>query len=355
MNTMTKTVKVGNIKVGGGNRISVQSMTNTDTADYQKTLAQIIELERAGCDIVRLAVGSDADVESCKKLISEVSVPLVADIQFDYRIAIKCAEIGFSKIRINPGNIGGPERVKAVVDACKNAGIPIRVGVNSGSLDKDVYAAYGNTPNALVESAMKHVRQLEDFGFDDIVVSVKASSVPLCVRAYRLLSETTDYPLHVGITESGGGESALLKSAVGIGSLLLDGIGDTIRVSLSDNPVEEVYAAKKILRAAGIDKNFCEIVSCPTCSRCKYDLIDIVREMQDYVKDIRIPMKIAVMGCVVNGPGEAKDCDFGVAGGGDKAVLFEKGEIVKTIPTDCVIPELKRRIDVRISEYINKK
>lgn len=355
MKTMTKTINVGNIKIGGGNRISVQSMTNTDTANYEKTLEQICELEKAGCDIVRLAVGNDADIESCKKLISAVSVPLVADIQFDYRIAIKCAEIGFSKIRINPGNIGSPERVKAVVDACKTAGIPIRVGVNSGSLDKDIYSKYGNTPKALVESAMKHVRLLENFNFYDIVISVKASSVPLCVQAYRLLSQSTDYPLHIGITESGGGESALLKSAIGIGSLLLDGIGDTVRVSLSDSPVEEVYAAKKILRAAGIDKNYCEIVSCPTCSRCKYDLIGIVREMQDYVKDIRIPMKIAVMGCVVNGPGEAKDCDFGVAGGGDKAVLFEKGEIIKTIPTNNVIPELKRLIDVKSEEYKNKK
>ncbi len=348
---MTKTVKVGNILIGGGNRISVQSMTNTDTSDYDSTLAQITQLQSAGCDIVRLAVSNDRDVACCKKLVEHVGVPLVADIQFDYRLAIKCAEIGFSKIRINPGNIGDNEKVKAVVDACKSAHVPIRVGVNFGSLDKDIYKKYGNSPRALVESAMQHVALLEKCGFDDIVISVKASSVDLCVQAYRLLSVTTDYPLHVGITESGGGESAVLKSAIGIGSLLLDGIGDTIRVSLSDNPVEEVYAAKKILRAVGKDKNYCEIVSCPTCSRCKYDLIGTVKEMQDYVKDITVPMKIAIMGCVVNGPGEAKDCDFGVAGGGDKAVLFERGEIVKTISLDDVIPELKAKIDKKVKEF----
>ena len=348
---MTKTVQIGKIKIGGGNRIAVQSMTNTDTSDYEKTLQQILALRSAGCDAVRPAVSDDGDVLTCKRIIEKVSVPLVADIQFDYRLAVKCVEAGFSKIRLNPGNIGGNDRVKTVVDACKAAGVPIRVGVNSGSLDKDIFKKYGNTPKALVESAMQHVRLLEDCGFYDVVISVKASTVKTCVEAYRLLSEATDYPLHVGITESGGGEAALMKSAVGIGSLLLDGIGDTIRVSLSDDPVQEVYAAKKILRAVGIDKNYCEIVSCPTCSRCKYDLIGIVRQMQDYVKNITVPMKIAVMGCVVNGPGEARDCDFGVAGGKDNAVLFEKGVIIKTVPMNEITNELKARIDQKVKEY----
>jgi len=342
---MTRLVNIRSVSIGGNNKIAIQSMTNTDTSDFEATLSQLKALESAGCDIARLAVSNDLDVESCKKLIGVTSMPLVADIQFDYRLAIKCAEIGFSKIRFNPGNIGSDQKVKLVVDACKRAGVPIRVGVNSGSLDKEIKDKYGVTAEALTESAMRHVRLLEKFGFYDTVISVKSSNVNLCVSAYRMLASVSDYPLHIGITESGGGEAALLKSAVGIGSLLIDGIGDTVRVSLSDNPVEEIYAAKKILRAAGKDVNFCEIVSCPTCSRCKYDLISIVKEMQDYVKDVVKPMKIAIMGCVVNGPGEAEDADFGVAGGLDKAVIFEKGKIVKTIKREEILLELKKRVD----------
>lgn len=347
---MTRIVKIGKINIGGGNRIAVQSMTNTDTSDYESTFRQITELRQAGCDIVRCAVCNDRDVAACKKIIENVDVPLVADIQFDFRLAIKCADVGFSKIRFNPGNIGSENNVKMLADSCKRNGVPIRIGVNSGSLDKIVLSAMGNTSDALVESALQHVRLLEKFSFYDIVISVKSSDVTTCVNAYKKLGKTVDYPLHIGITESGGGESALLKSAVGIGSLLLDGIGDTVRVSLSENPIEEVYAAKKIIRAVGLDKNYCEIVSCPTCSRCKYNLIEIVKEMQEYVKDLQIPLKIAIMGCAVNGPGEAADCDFGVAGGDGKAVVFEKGKIVNTIRPDEVIPELKRRIDLYKNE-----
>lgn len=347
---MTKAVKIGKIIIGAGNRIAIQSMTNTLTSDYESTLAQILKLKQAGCDIVRLAVCGDEDITTCRRLIEKADVPLVADIQFDYRLAVKCAEAGFAKIRFNPGNIGDEKRVGILTDACKRNGVPIRIGVNSGSLDKEAVSLWGNTADALVESALRHLRILEKLSFYETVLSVKSSDVKMCVEAYRKLSAVTDYPLHIGITESGGGEGALLKSAVGIGSLLLDGIGDTIRVSLSEDPVSEVYAAKKILRACGADKNYCEIISCPTCSRCKYNLIEIVSEMQNYVKDVSVPLKIAIMGCVVNGPGEAADCDFGVAGGEDKAVIFEKGKIIKTVTHDEVIPELKRRVDAYIKK-----
>lgn len=342
---MTKVLKIGNLKIGGGNPIAVQSMTNTDSSDYEATLSQIQALQAAGCDIVRLAVSNDSDIATAKRIVLATSVPLVADIQFDYKLAIKSVEAGFAKIRFNPGNIGDKTRVKLLVDACKASQVPVRIGVNAGSLDREIKEMYGSGSKALVESAMQHVRLLEEYGFDDMAVSVKSSSVTECVQAYRMLSSIIDYPLHIGITESGGGESALLKSAVGLGALLMDGIGDTIRVSLSDSPIDEVYAAKKILRAAGKDKNYCEIVSCPTCSRCKYNLIEIVREMQVYVRDIHKPLKIAIMGCVVNGPGEAEDADFGVAGGVHNAVVFEKGKIIETIPKENIVSTLKEMVD----------
>lgn len=342
---ITKPIKIGNIMIGNGNRIAIQSMTNTDSSDYESTISQINKLAEVGCDIVRLAISCDSDISSAKKLIERVSVPLVADIQFNYEYAVKCAEIGFAKIRFNPGNIGDEKKVRLVVDACKSANIPIRIGVNAGSLDKNIKNRLGTSADALIESAINHVRLLEKYSFYDIVISVKASNVVTCVEAYKKLAAEIEYPLHIGITESGGGESALIKSAIGIGSLLVEGIGDTIRVSLSDDPIKEVEAAKNILRAIGMDKKYCEIVSCPTCSRCKYDLISIVKEMQDYVKNIDKAMKIAIMGCVVNGPGEAEDADFGVAGGDNKAVIFEKGRIVKTIPRDQILTELKKRVD----------
>ena len=347
---MSRKVKIGNLTIGGGSRVALQSMTNTPTADAAATAAQLARLKEAGCDIARLAVCDRSDIDACKSYIESAGMPLVADIQFDYKLAIACAEAGFAKIRFNPGNIGGENNVKLLTDACKRNSVAIRIGVNSGSLDGKILAAYGNTAQALVESAMENVRLLEKCSFYDTVISVKSSNVHTCVKAYRMLAEKIDYPLHIGVTESGGGEAALLKSAVALGSLLIDGIGDTIRVSLSEDPANEIYAAKKILRAAGVDKNYCEIVSCPTCSRCNYDLFSVVREMQEYVKDVEIPLKIAVMGCVVNGPGEAADCDFGVAGGKDRAVLFRKGKVFKTIDCGDIIAELKKLTD----EFIKK-
>lgn len=341
---MTKTVRIKNTLIGGGNRIAIQSMTNTDTLDSAATFEQLKRLQLAGCDIARIAVSSEAEADACKVLIGKFDMPLVADIQFDYRLAVRSCEIGFDKIRFNPGNIGDETKVKYVVDACKAHGVPIRIGVNTGSIEKDLI---GEEPSeALLKSALKHIRLLEKFGFYDIVVSVKSSDVRTTVNAYRKLSRTVDYPLHIGVTESGADERGTVRSAIGIGSLLIDGIGDTVRVSLSGDPVNEVAAAKLILQEAGIDKNYCEVISCPTCSRCKYDLKGTVDKIKAAVKDIKTPVKVAVMGCVVNGPGEARDADFGVCGGGNgKAALFIGGKIVKTIEFSDVVPELMALIN----------
>ncbi len=341
---MKKIVKVKNIYIGGDNRIPIQSMTNTDTLDADATVSQVLALEKAGCDIVRLAVSSSAEVESCKQILKRVSAPLVADIQFDYKLAILCADAGFSKIRFNPGNIGGEDKVRELVAACKANGVPIRIGVNSGSLEKNLIKKYGVCAKSLGMSALNHVAILERFGFEDIIVSVKSSSVKTMIEANRILDKECDYPLHIGVTESGAYEEGLLKSAVGIGSLLADNIGDTVRVSLSGDPVAEVFAAKKILRAAGRDSNYCEIVSCPTCSRCKYDLMEVVDKVRELTAGVNKKMKIAVMGCVVNGPGEALDADLGVAGGKEKSVIFKKGEIVSTVENSDVIPVLEKMI-----------
>ena len=345
---MSKTVKIKNIAIGGGERIAVQSMTNTDTLDTNATAEQLFRLQNAGCDIARLAVSSEAEVQACKPLIGKFSMPLVADIQFDYRLAIRCCEIGFDKIRFNPGNIGDESKVKQVVDACKMHGVPIRIGVNTGSLEKELHRMEKSA--ALVESALKHVRILEKYGFYDIVISVKSSDVKTMVSACRKLAATVDYPLHLGVTESGTGERGVVRSAVGIGALLLDGIGDTVRVSLSGDPVNEICAAKTILQEVGADKNYCEIISCPTCSRCKYDLKSIVDRLKSETENIKTHVKVAVMGCVVNGPGEAADADFGVAGGGEnKAALFVNGKVVKTITTDEIVPTLLELINQKIS------
>lgn len=344
---MSKTVKIKNTLIGGGAPIAVQSMTNIDTLDTRATEEQLTRLQNAGCDIARLAVSSDGEVEACKPLIGKFDMPLVADIQFDYRIAVKCCEIGFDKIRFNPGNIGDESKVKYVVDACKMHGVPIRIGVNTGSLEKELLCMEKSA--ALVESALKHVRILEKYGFNDIVISVKSSNVKTMVEAYRKLAAQVDYPLHLGVTESGTGERGVVRSAIGIGALLLDGIGDTVRVSLSGNPVDEVLAAKTVLQEVGVDKNYCEIISCPTCSRCKYDLKAIVDELKAQTQSIHKPVKLAVMGCVVNGPGEAADADFGVAGGGNgKAALFVKGKVVSTITTDEIVPTLLRLINEKV-------
>ncbi|MDE6029559.1 MAG: flavodoxin-dependent (E)-4-hydroxy-3-methylbut-2-enyl-diphosphate synthase [Clostridiales bacterium] len=346
---MSKTVKIKNIVIGGGAPIAVQSMTNTDTLDTRATENQLSRLQNAGCDIARLAVSSDEEVEACKPLIGKFDMPLVADIQFDYKIAVKCCEIGFDKIRFNPGNIGDESKVKRVVDACKMHGVPIRIGVNTGSLEKELLGL--EKSEALVKSALKHVRILEKYAFNDIVISVKSSDVKTMVAAYRKLASSVDYPLHLGVTESGTGERGVVRSAIGIGSLLLDGIGDTVRVSLSGDPVDEVYAAKTVLQEVGADKNYCEIISCPTCSRCRYDLKSIVDILKAETERIRKPVKVAVMGCVVNGPGEASDADFGVAGGGNgKAALFVKGKVVSTIDTDEIVPTLLKLINDKIKE-----
>lgn len=344
---MSKTVKIKNMSIGGGNKIAVQSMTNTDTLDSTATLAQLQALQASGCDIGRIAVSSDDEVRACAGIIGKIDMPLVADIQFDYRLAVKCCEIGFDKIRFNPGNIGDESKVKLLVDACRAHSVPIRIGVNTGSLEKDLI---GKLPSdALVESALRNVRLLEKFGFYDIVISVKSSDVKTTVAAYRKLSESVDYPLHLGVTESGTDLRGIVRSAIGIGSLLTDGIGDTLRVSLSGDPVKEVEAARLILQESGVDRNYCEIISCPTCSRCKYDLKSTVDELREATKHITVPVKVAVMGCVVNGPGEARDADFGVAGGGNgKIALFVKGKVVKSIDKSEILPELLKLIDEKV-------
>ena len=304
------------------------------------------ELEAAGCEIIRAAVPRIEDAALISALKDAVSVPIVADIHFDYRIALACAEAGVDKIRINPGNIGGAENVRAVADACRKRKIPIRIGVNSGSLERELLEKYGSpTPEALVESALNHVKLLNDCDFDDIVISIKSSDVRLMIAAYRLLARQTDYPLHLGVTEAGTERMGILKSAVGIGSLLCDGIGDTIRVSLTADPVKEVYAARDILKACGIGGGV-EIVSCPTCGRTKIDLITLANQVEDMLKNVDKPLKVAVMGCVVNGPGEAREADIGVAGGIGEGIIFRKGEILRKVPEDRILEELKKEIDL---------
>lgn len=328
-----RAVKAGRVTIGGGGAVTVQSMTNTDTADIEATSAQLSALEKAGCDIARLAVRDKRDVEACGTYIERFGMPLVADIQFDYRLAVACADIGFAKVRFNPGNTSSAG-VRELVAACKANGCPIRIGINGGSLEKDIKAKYGGvTANGLAESAIRTVRLLERESFSDIVISVKASDVRMTVDAYTKLDRLCGYPLHIGITESGAGEDAVVKSAVGIGSLLLAGIGDTLRVSLTGDPVREVETGRRILRAAGLEKDYVEIVSCPTCARCFYDLESLVAKCAKLTAGVNKRLKIAVMGCVVNGPGEASDADLGIAGGKDKAVLFRKGGVIGTYPT----------------------
>lgn len=342
---MKKKVKVGGLTLGNG-RIYVQSMLNIPAENIPDSIKQARELESSGCEIIRAAVPRIEDARLISALKDEVSVPIVADIHFDYRIALACAEAGVDKIRINPGNIGGAENVKAVADECRRRGIPIRIGVNSGSLEREVLEKYGSpTPEALVESALNHVKLLNNCDFDDIVISIKSSNVRLMISAYRLLAEQTDYPLHLGVTEAGTERMGMLKSAVGIGSLLCDGIGDTIRVSLTADPVKEVFAARDILRACGIGGGV-EIVSCPTCGRTKIDLISLANKVEEMLKDVNKPIKVAVMGCVVNGPGEAREADIGVAGGIGEGIIFRKGEILRKVPEEKILEELKKEIDL---------
>lgn len=340
---MKKNVKVGELTLGNG-KIYVQSMLNIPAENIPGSVKQAQELEAAGCEIIRAAVPRIEDAALISALKDAVSVPIVADIHFDYRIALACAEAGVDKIRINPGNIGGAENVRAVADACRKRKIPIRIGVNSGSLERELLEKYGSpTPEALVESALNHVKLLNDCDFDDIVISIKSSDVRLMIAAYRLLARQTDYPLHLGVTEAGTERMGILKSAVGIGSLLCDGIGDTIRVSLTADPVKEIYAARDILKACGMGGGV-EIVSCPTCGRTKIDLITLASQVEDMLKDVDKPLKVAVMGCVVNGPGEAREADIGVAGGIGEGIIFRKGEILRKVPEDRILEELKKEI-----------
>ena len=343
---MTKAIQVGDVTVGGGAPISIQSMTNTRTDDVEATLSQIRTLAAAGCDIVRVAVPDMAAAKAVGKIKENCPLPLVVDIHFDYKLALEAIAAGADKVRINPGNIGGADKVKAVANACRQRGIPIRIGVNGGSLEKELLAKYGRVcPEAMVESAFGHIRLLQQFDFDDICVSLKSSSVPITMKAYQLMSQQSNYPLHIGVTEAGTVRMGTLKSAVGIGGLLALGIGDTMRVSLSADPVQEVYAARDILKAAGIRREGAELVSCPTCGRTRIDLIALANEVEERLKGVDKPITVAVMGCVVNGPGEASAADCGIAGGVGEGLLFKKGQIIKKVPQDQLVDELFALID----------
>ena len=342
---MTRKLNVGGVPLGGGAPVTIQSMTNTPTHDVEATLAQIRVLAAAGCQIVRVAVPDMAAARAVGTLKAGSPVPLVADIHFDYRLALEAAEQGIDKIRINPGNIGAPERVEAVAKVCKERHIPIRVGVNGGSLEKDLLGKYGGpTPEAMVESALGHIRLLEQYGFEDICVSLKASSVPVTMRAYQLMAERYDYPLHLGVTEAGTRDMGELKAAAGIGGLLGLGIGDTLRVGLTADPVEEVYAARRILKAVGLRREGPELIACPTCGRTQIDLISMAHQVEELLKDVDKSITVAVMGCIVNGPGEARHADVGIAGGKGEGVLFKCGEIVARVPEEELVPGLMKLI-----------
>lgn len=342
----TRVVKIGDVLIGGDNPVAIQSMCNTKTSDVEATVKQILALENEGCEIIRVAVPDMAAAEAISEIKKQIHIPLVADIHFDYRLALKAIENGVDKLRINPGNIGGEDRVKAVVEAAKAKNIPIRIGVNSGSLEKDILEKYGKvTPEGLVESAMRHVRILEKLDFRDIVISIKASSVPFSLKTYSLLSEEVDYPLHVGITESGTEWSGTIKSSVGIGAILAMGIGDTIRVSLTGDPLEEVRVAKAILKDMGLRKFGVEFVSCPTCGRTCIDLIGLAKRVEEKCRNINKDIKVAVMGCAVNGPGEAREADIGIAGGNGYGLIFKKGEILKKLPENELLDALMEEIE----------
>lgn len=346
---MTKEVKIGNIVIGGGHAVAVQSMTNTKTTDIDGTIEQILNLEKAGCDIVRCSIPDKASAMALKEIVGGVHIPVVADIHFDSNLAIMSAENGASKIRINPGNIGSHDKVKYLADFLRERRIPIRIGVNGGSLDKK-YEGSPSLAEAMAKSAMEHVGLLEDVNFNDIVISVKSSDVKTTVDAYRLLSSMCNYPLHLGVTEAGIYEKGIVKSAIGIGSLLLDGIGDTVRVSLTDDPVKEIYAARNILECTGRTKDYVEVVACPTCARTNIEVERIAREITEMTRHIKKPLKVAVMGCVVNGIGESKDADMGVAGGKGKSALFKKGVIIETVENSEILPKLKKMIEEELED-----
>ena len=343
---MTRQILAGGVPIGGGAPVTIQSMCNTRTDDVEATVAQIGRLAQAGCQIVRVAVPDQAAAHAIGAIKERISIPLVADIHFDYRLALEAVAAGVDKVRINPGNIGGADRVKAVADACRTHGVPIRIGVNGGSLEKPILAKYGGvTPEALVESAFGHIALLHQYDFDDICVSLKSSDVRTTMAAYRLMSERSDYPLHLGVTETGTRRMGTIKSAIGIGGLLGFGIGDTIRVSLSADPVEEVYAARDILRALGLRREGPNLIACPTCGRTRIDLIGLAEEVERRLQEVDKPLTVAVMGCVVNGPGEASAADVGIAGGDGVGLLLRKGEIVKKVPQEDLVEELFRLIE----------
>lgn len=342
----TRVISVGSIKIGGDNPIAVQSMTTSDTRDPESTIRQILDLEAVGCDIVRIAVPDMTAAKAISQIKSKTNIPIVADIHFDYRLALEAVEQGIDAIRINPGNIGSIERTKLVVDACKEKNIPIRIGVNGGSLEKSLLEKYGNSsPEAMVESALGHVKILEELDFHNIVISLKNSDVIKSVEAYRLMSEKVDYPLHLGITEAGGIQKGTIKSSIGVGSLLVDGIGDTIRISLTGDPREEIKVGKQILRSIGLLNDKIKIISCPTCGRCNIDLIKFAGQIEKEIENIEKDITVAVMGCAVNGPGEAKEADIGIAGGSGEGLLFKKGKIIKKVPENEIVSTLLEEIN----------
>lgn len=347
----TRSVQVGNLTIGGNNHVVIQSMCNTKTKNVEATIKQINALEQAVRELVRVAVFDKEDAYAIKEIKKGIHIPLVADIHFDYKLALIAIESGIDKVRINPGNIGSTEKVKAVVDACKEKHIPIRIGVNGGSLEKEILEKYGEpTPEGMVESAMKHVKILEDLDFHDIVISLKSSNTMLTIKAYELASKTFPYPLHVGVTEAGTALGGTIKSSLGIGTLLYEGIGNTIRVSLSDDPVEEIKVAKILLKELGLLKGVPTLVSCPTCGRIQYDLIPIAKEMEDFLKDIHLDITVAIMGCAVNGPGEARHADIGIAGGVGEGLLIKHGEIVKRVKQEDMVQTLKDEILKMVKE-----
>ena len=343
----TRRLQVGKVPIGGGSPVSIQSMTNSQTADVEGTLAQISRLAMAGCDIVRIAIPDQASAQVVDQIKEKSPLPLIADIHFDYRLALTCLERGIDGLRINPGNIGGAENVRTVAQAAKKRGVPIRIGVNAGSLEKEILAAHDGRPTAggMVAGALHHIKLLEDQDFEDIKVSLKAQNVPLTLAAYRLLAEQVNYPLHLGITESGTVTSGVIRSSVGIGALLAEGLGDTFRVSLTGPPEEEIAVAKEILKVLELREGGPTLVSCPTCGRCQIDLYSIAKQVEEKLKGIPDPIKVAVMGCVVNGPGEAREADIGIAGGKGAGILFRKGEVIRTVPEDQLVGELFTEID----------
>ncbi len=348
---MKKEVRIGNVKIGGDNKIAIQSMTNTDTKKVSETVQQIFALENAGCDIVRCAVYDEECAYALKRIKEQISIPLVADIHFDYKLAVLAIKNGADKIRINPGNIGSKEKIAEVVKTAKDFNIPIRVGVNSGSVSKQILNEYG-TPNedAMVKSAMENIKILKDLDFSNIVISIKSSNVAVCVKAYKKISHITNYPLHIGVTEAGTYKNAIIKSSVAMGALILDGIGDTIRVSVTGDPVQEVYAARDILKCCGITNSGVEIISCPTCARCSLNIEKIANSIENYTRDITLPLKIAIMGCAVNGPGEAREADIGIAGGKGEGLLFAKGKPIKKVDEFNILRELKLMINALVEE-----